>query len=303
MPIKILRRSSYQRLLAALDERNALREERDRLSQRLRETEESRRSLEAKLRELREQMEEQESRLEELIQQRAEELIAEMHISRRRFEQLAADRADLIELYTERLYAMAQRFALQSVEEQQNRGLLILLVDRRNMNPQNFSDFHDGQLEYLEHEEFLGIERIPHIFSPKAQAVLDWMGGKELRLSRDGEIVGYEERDGAILVDLRGVIFKTRQMIEGVRTHKVYSKVERLLDGGARHNAALYASSLEEVLVAIAVSEENNRVTIFRDGRFVEAFDPYEKRRISREEYFSQMRREESHPTPLDAKS
>ncbi len=223
--------------------------------------------------------------VEDMVEKRATERLREMNISQRRFEQLAKDHAELVQLHTERLYALACRFADQSASDQQNRGLFVLLVDRQNLDAHSFSDFHEGQDEYLEHEEFRGIERLPHIFSPHAQQVLEYMGGKEIRLSREGDILGYEERDGAVLVDLRGVIHKTRQMVEGVRTHKVYSKVERLLTGSARHNAALYASSLDEVVIAIVVSEETNQVTLFRDGRFDHCYDPYEQRVITRDEY------------------
>ena len=91
----------------------------------------------------------------------------------------------------------------------------------------------------------------------------------------NGEITGYEERDGALLIDLRGISVRSRIMVEGVRTYRVYSRVEALTKGSAKHNAAIYASSLNEVMVAIVVSEENSEVTMFRDGRFVKSYSPY----------------------------
>ena len=285
MPIKIIRRSLYRKLLAAADERDRLREEEMRRDEAVAQLSRERDDLTSQLKQTKAEFDTYQTDSDEAVERRVAERLREMNISRRRFEQLAADRAEIVELCTERLYNMACRFSMQSAEAQENRGLFILLVDRRNMDPHNFSDFHEGQAEYLDHDEFRGLERMPQIFSPVAQQVLEYMGGKEMRLSREGEILGYEERDGAIIVDLRGVIHKTRQMVEGVRTHKVYSKVERLLTGSARHNAALYASSLDEVLIAIVVSEETNQVTLFRDGRFDRCYDPYEQRVITRDEY------------------
>lgn len=282
MPFRILRYSTYERLLEAFRERDKLRGEREAY-------EESIRRLAADADVLREERDKALCEVTDFEKRVAEEVqarFAHMGVSRHRFEQLAADRAELVELYIERLYSLACRFAQDSIRTQHNRGLFILLVDRRNANPQNFSEFYEGQREYLDHEEFRGIERLPHIFSTFAYNLLEYMGGKELRLSKEGNVLGFEERDGALLVDLRGVIYQTRQMVEGVRSHKVYSKVERLMGGSARHNAAIYASSLDEVLVSIVVSEETNIVTIFRDGKYVEAYDPYEDAVITREEYF-----------------
>ena len=167
-------------------------------------------------------------------------------------------------------------------------GRDVLLVDRRNMDAHNFSDFHEGQAEYIERPNFQGIARAPHLFSPVCRDVLDYMGAKDTRFGPDGEIVGYEERDGAVLVDLQGIMYRSCQMVEGVRTHKVYSKVERLMKGSARHNAAIYASSLAEVLVSIVVSEETNQVTVFRDGKFVEVYDPHADAQVTREQYFGE---------------
>ena len=73
-------------------------------------------------------------------------------------------------------------------------------------------------------------------------------------------------------------------MVEGVRTYRVYDKVEQLVKGSARHNAALYASSLEEVMAAIVVSEENSEVTLFIDGHFAKSFDPIAYTETTRDE-------------------
>lgn len=221
------------------------------------------------------------------VEERVDERISGMNISRQRFEDTAADRGDLIELYTERIFAQACCFAQKNMREQLRRGLFILLIDQRNMDPQNFSDFHESQQEYLENERFQGIEGVPHIFSPSAAEALEWMGEKEIRLDENGEIIAYEERDGAILVDLRGVMIRTRQMIEGVRTHKADSSIDQLLRGGARHNAAVYASSLKEVLSSVVVSEETNCATQFHNGRIVQMYNPYKDRFYSRDEYYN----------------
>lgn len=288
MPIRILLRTTYRRLLDAVRERDQLRSERTANDEAVRRALEERdRALNA-LAEVEKEYRQHVANQEALVEERVTERIAEMNVSRRRFEQLAEARNELVELMISKLTSLARRFARESVETRHNRGLLILLVDRRNIAAHNFSDFHEGQKEYLEHDEFRGIERIPHIFSPTAYNVLEYMGGKELRLNEEGDVLAYEERDGALLVDLCGVIYRTRQMVEGVRSYKVYSKVERLMDGGARHNAAIYASSLDEVLVSIAVSEETNHVTVFRDGRYVESYDPYTQKVVGRAEYFGQ---------------
>ena len=244
--------------------------------------------LEQELAAIRAELDEQTERLDDLVAKRVDDRISDMNISRRRFEQLAQDRAELVELYIARLYALSCWFAHDSAADGSNRGLFVLLVDRRNMNEHNFSDFHEGQAEYILRPDFQGIERAPHIFSPVTRDILDYMGAKEVRLGPDGDIVGYEERDGALLVDLQGMMYRSRQMVEGVRTHKVYSKVERLMKGSARHNAAIYASSLDEVLVSIVASEETNQVTVFRDGKFVDAYDPHTDEQITREQYFGE---------------
>jgi hypothetical protein len=271
----VLWSATYRRLLDAARERDKLLRERDAY-------EESARRLAHE----RDRLEEELGRLPQRVEAALDERVAAMNVSRRRFEQLAQDRQELVALYIEKLYALACRFAYDNVATGHSRGLLIILVDRQNADPRNFSAFHEGQQEYLEHDEFRGVERTPHIFSPVAGHILEYMGGKELRLNGAGNVLGYEERDGALLVDLRGVIYRTRQMVEGVESHKVNSRVERLMRGSARHSAAIYASALDEVLVAIVVSEETNHVTVFRDGKFLEAHDPHEARVITREEYF-----------------
>ena len=89
-------------------------------------------------------------------------------------------------------------------------------------------------------------------------------------------------------------------MVEGVRTHRVFDKVERLHKGSARHNAAIYASSLDEVMVSIVISEETSEVTLFRDGRFIESYDPYTDQETSREEKVVPMKRKKPAEESID---
>ena len=141
--------------------------------------------------------------------------------------------------------------------------------------------------------QYQGINQIPQIFSPKINEIFSYMGEKVILKDKSGEITGHEERDGAILVDLSGAAFRSRIMVEGVRTHRVYDKVERLQKGSARHNAAIYASSLDEIMVSIVISEETSEVTLFRDGRFIESYDPYADQETLREEKVVPMKRKE----------
>ena len=299
VPIKLLLGSTFRRLVSERDAARQQHREQEQASEELANKHETLngerddlKKAHARLQEehdaLREEHAEQASRVDDLVAKRVDDRISDMNISRRRFEQLADDRAELVELYISRLYALSCWFAQDSATDGSNRGLFILLVDRHNMDAHNFSDFHEGQAEYIERPNFQGIARAPHLFSPVCRDVLDYMGAKDTRFGPDGEIVGYEERDGAVLVDLQGIMYRSCQMVEGVRTHKVYSKVERLMKGSARHNAAIYASSLAEVLVSIVVSEETNQVTVFRDGKFVEVYDPHADAQVTREQYFGE---------------
>ena len=226
--------------------------------------------------------------------------ITELGFSRPQIEKLLSDRSDLIEFYTDKLYALAKHFAQASKEMRKNRGLFLLLVDWRNIDHDNFSEFHDGQVEHLMQTHFQGIDEIPHIFSPKIDEVLNYMGEKIALKDESGEITGYEERDGALLIDLRGTAVRSRIMVEGVRTHRVYGEVEALKKGSAKHNAAIYASSLAEVMVAIVISEETSEVNIFRDGRFVKAYNPYTDTEQLREDEDSEGTSEESLPVPAE---
>jgi hypothetical protein len=220
------------------------------------------------------------------LQQAVNQKIEELGISKKKFAQLMADREELIAFYIDKLYSLAQRFALESKESGENRGLFIILVDERNFDDSNFSVFHEGQIEYLNQECYIGLDQIPHIFSPVIKEVFTFMGEKVESIDRDGKVIGYDERDGALLVNLKGVAFMSRIMVEGVRTHKVYDKVEPLLEGNAKHNAALYASSLDEVMAVIVISEETSKVTIFRDGKFVKSYDAYADIEKTRPELF-----------------
>ena len=233
---------------------------------------------------------------EELQQRIAENMVSvtkELGLSSKQIETLWADRLDLVELYIEKLYSLAKDFACANREMRKNRGLFLLLIDRRNMAEENFSEFHDGQIEHLTEEQYQGIAHLPQIFSPKIDQIFSYMGEKVILKDKSGEITGHEERDGAILVDLSGLAFRSRVMVEGVRTHRVFDKVERLHKGSARHNAAIYASALEEVMVSIVVSEETSEVTLFREGRFIESYDPYADQGTLREEKVVPMKRKE----------
>lgn len=229
--------------------------------------------------------------LRQRIAEDVESVIQEFGLSRTQIETLWADRLDLINLYIDKLYSLAKDFACVNREMRKNRGLFLLLVDRRAMDQNNFSEFHDGQIEHLTEGQYQGIGQIPQIFSPKIEEIFSYMGEKVILKDKSGEITGHEERDGAILVDLNGAAFRSRVMVEGVRTHRVFDKVERLHKGSARHNAAIYASSLDEVLASIVISEETSEVTLFREGRFVESYDPYTNQETLREEKVVPMKR------------
>lgn len=231
--------------------------------------------------------------LRQRIAEDVESVIQEFGLSRTQIETLWADRLDLINLYIDKLYSLAKDFACANREMRKNRGLFLLLIDRRAMDQNNFSEFHDGQIEHLTEKQYQGIDQIPQIFSPKIEEIFSYMGEKVILKDKSGEITGHEERDGAILVDLNGAAFRSRVMIEGVRTHRVFDKVERLHKGSARHNAAIYASSLDEVLASIVISEETSEVTLFREGRFVESYDPYTDQGTLREEKVVPMKRKE----------
>lgn len=293
---KILRRRDYQQLL---DEQNELREQRrhyQQLESQYKILEKQKGNLENKYQkqttEIAGQLEAVEQKaadyellqaeyqklkegVQERIAEEIEEGVKELGFSRTQIEKLWEDRAELVELYRDRLYSLAKQFSQASRDMRKNRGLFLLLVDNRNLVNENFSEFHDGQTEHLIQGQYQGIDDLPQIFSPKINDVFSYMGEKVMLKDENGEITGYEERDGALLIDLRGISVRSRIMVEGVRTYRVYSRVEALTKGSAKHNAAIYASSLNEVMVAIVVSEENSEVTMFRDGRFVKSYSPY----------------------------
>ena len=238
--------------------------------------------------------------LQRRIAEDMESVTREFGLNSKQIETLWADRLDLIDLYIDKLYSLAKDFARTNREMRKNRGLFLLLIDRRNMDAGNFSEFHDGQIEHLTEEQYQGISQIPQIFSPKIDDIFSYMGEKVILKDKSGEITGHEERDGAILINLSGIAFRSRIMIEGVRTHRVFDKVERLHKGSARHNAAIYASSLEEVMASIVISEETSEVTLFRDGRFVESYDPYTDQGTLREEKVVPMKRKKPSEESID---
>jgi hypothetical protein len=87
-------------------------------------------------------------------------------------------------------------------------------------------------------------------------------------------------------------------MVEGVRTYRVYDKVEQLHKGSAKHNAAIYASSLDEVMAAITISEETSEVTVFRDGRYIKSYDPYTDTETPQKEKIVPMKRGDASVKP-----
>ena len=306
---KILRRRDYQQLL---DERDDLHEQRrkyQQLESQYKILEKQKGNLKDKYQkqtaEINEQLEaaEQKARdyesiqaeykklkegVQERIAEEIEEGIKELGFSRTQIEKLWEDRAELVELYKDRLYSLAKQFSQASRDMRKNRGLFLLLIDNLNVVNENFSEFHDGQTEHLIQSRYQGIDDLPQIFSPKINDVFSYMGEKIMLKDENGEITGYEERDGALLIDLRGISVRSRIMVEGVRTYRVYSRVEALTKGSAKHNAAIYASSLNEVMVAIVVSEENSEVTMFRDGCFIKSYSPYGDAETLREDNISE---------------
>jgi len=233
------------------------------------------------------------------LEQAIDKRIKEIGVSKNKFEQLAADREELIELYVDKLYSLSKHFATESREISENRGLFIVLVDERNLKDNNFSVFHEGQIEHLNQECYIGIDQVPQIFSPNIKEVFTFMGEKVESVDKNGEVIGYDERDGAVLINLKGVAFMSRMMVEGVRTHKVYDKVESLLEGNAKHNAAIYASSLDEVMATIVISEETSKVTLFKDGKFVKSYDPYADVEKTRAEIMGEEKKKETKVVPM----
>ena len=227
--------------------------------------------------------------------------IKELGLSPAQVEALWADREALVEMYLKKLYSLVKKFAALNKETKTNRGLFLLLVDQRNMVSDNFSEFHDGQTEYLTQEKYQEIDSIPHIFSSDIDEVLDYMGEKVATKEGSGEITGYKERDGALLINLAGCAFRSCVMVEGVRTHRVYERVEALQKGSAKHNAGIYASSLDEVLAAIIVSEESGEVVMFQDGRFVKSYDPFTETETLRQQKLTQAQRQKDNRS-TDAK-
>ena len=196
--------------------------------------------------------------------ERIELTIKDLGMSHEQIEKLWSDRTQLIDMYIDKLYSLAKHFARTSKGLQKNRGLFLVLADYRNMEGSNFSEFHYGQEEHLKQDLYKGIDHLPHLFSTKINEVLAYMG--------------------SLLVNLQGVAFRSCMMVEGVRTFRVYDKVDQLQKGSSRHNAAIYASSLAEVMASMVVSEENSEVTLFIDGKFIKRYDPHHDIEITQEQ-------------------
>lgn len=296
MFFKILSKKNYKKLI---DERAEATQKCNELNEELVKLEDQHNSLKEhieKYKEDYEQLKEKHDKLEKQYSELKEQSdleftleldkkIKELGIDKNRLESLWSDRTELIELYIDRLYSLAKHFARKNKKMKENRGLFIILVDSRNMVDTNFSEFHEGQEEHLMDTKYKGIDNVPQLFSDETiHDVFNYMGEKIAIKDEQGEITGHEERDGAVLINLKGIAFRSRLMVEGVRTHKVYNKVERLKKGSAKHNAAIYASSLDEAMVSIAISEETSEVTMFRDGKFVKSYDPYTNTETLRDE-------------------
>ena len=305
--LRILSRLQHQHLL---NQQKNLRRQLDELEEKLQALTTEKDELEASHQEEKSALNQQLEDLRQTAQdyeQRRRRFAADMETATKEFglslkqiETLWADRLDLIDLYIDKLYSLAKDFARNNREMRKNRGLFLLLIDRRNMDDDNFSEFYDGQIEHLTDQQYQGISQLPQIFSAKINEIFSYMGEKVILKDKSGEITGHEERDGAILIDLNGVAFRSRIMVEGVRTHRVFDKVERLHKGSSRHNAAIYASSLDEIMVSIVVSEETSEVTLFRDGRFIESYDPYTNQETLREEKVVPMKRKEPAKESID---
>lgn len=300
---RILSRLQHQHLL---NQQKNLRHQLNKLEEKLQALTTEKDELEAEKSALNQQLEDLRQTAQDYEQRRQrvaanmETATKEFGLSLKQIETLWADRLDLIDLYIAKLYSLAKDFARNNREMRKNRGLFLLLIDRRNMDKDNFSEFHDGQIEHLTEQQYQGISQLPQIFSAKIDEIFSYMGEKIILKDKSGEITGHEERDGAILIDLNGVAFRSRIMVEGVRTHRVFDRVERLHKGSSRHNAAIYASSLDEIMVSIVVSEETSEVTLFRDGRFIESYDPYTDQETLREEKVVPMKRKEPAEESID---
>lgn len=278
----LLSRHTYRKLL---EESDTARKQATELAARVRELEAAGQQLQGvtsnlddsrqQIEKLQQENRELTKRIESKLDQEIDRAISQTGLSKEGFQKLVRDRQELIELYIEKLYSLSKLMASRNRKMGHNRGLFLVLVDRKNMEDGNFSPFHEGQEEYLADQAFERIENLPHIFSATIDQVLSYMAEKVEVRDDSGRVTGHQERDGALLIDLKGVVFRSCQMVEGVRTHKVYNRVERLRKGSARHNAAIYASSLDEAMAAIVISEETSEVTLFRDGKFVQSYDPY----------------------------
>lgn len=85
--------------------------------------------------------------------------------------------------------------------------------------------------------------------------------------------------DGAVVVSVDGTILeqmvRLKDLTEAEREAADRDKIDYAQWMGARHMSALDTSVREEVVLAITLSEETGRITLFRDGEY-EAY-PYEE--------------------------
>ena len=188
-------------------------------------------------------------------QEEARELRSENEALRRENDALNDAVGENVKTLVEGIYAQSRRFAERSVRENERRGLLIVLVDRDKMNERNFSA-HNSEPEILESKDWRDREK-RRILSRGFFEIMDCTAKEKNERGETGE------KRGAILVDLRGVMFRTRQMIEGVQTRRADSNIPRRR--GGRYDAAKYASSLPEAAAAFVV--EDNLAALFIDGK------------------------------------
>lgn len=80
------------------------------------------------------------------------------------------------------------------------------------------------------------------------------------------------ERDGAVVVTVDGVVHEQMVRLKDLSSKDLDILEVDSLDYaewmGARHMSAVDTSTREEVIAAITLSEEDGRVTIFRDGTY-----------------------------------
>jgi DNA integrity scanning protein DisA with diadenylate cyclase activity len=82
------------------------------------------------------------------------------------------------------------------------------------------------------------------------------------------------ERDGAVVVTVDGTVHEQMVRLKDLSPEDLEAVDVDAFDYaewmGARHMSAVDTSAREEVIAAITLSEEDGRVTVFRDGTYVD---------------------------------